>query len=87
MLLGSLAHNVLIWMRSWLSQVAPQLAGFGLLRLVRDVLGVSGFVELGELDSIRRIVLNRNTMLARRCIQAFRALLRSQRVAVRLSCV
>ncbi|MBA3438393.1 MAG: hypothetical protein H0T92_00800, partial [Pyrinomonadaceae bacterium] len=37
MLLGTLAHNVLIWTRRWLSAEAPKLASFGVLRLVRDV--------------------------------------------------
>ncbi len=84
MLLGSLAHNVLVWMRGWLSQVSPKLTGFGLLRLVRDVLGVSGFVELTMPGAIIRIVLNENSGLARLCLTAFRNLLRPQRVSVRL---
>src|SRR5579884_348091 len=33
--LEALAHNVLIWARSWLAPAAPTLAGYGLLRLVR----------------------------------------------------
>ncbi len=84
MLLTSLAHNVLVWMRSWLSQVAPNLAGFGLLRLVRDVLGVCGFVEFTGAGSIRRIVLTRNSKLARGCVKALRILLKPQRIGIRL---
>ncbi len=70
--------------RGWLSQVSPKLTGFGLLRLVRDVLGVSGFVELTMPGAIIRIVLNENSGLARRCLTAFRHLLRPQRVSVQL---
>jgi hypothetical protein len=42
MLLNSLAHNVLVWARDWLADEVPKLARFGTLRLVRDVLSVSG---------------------------------------------
>jgi len=84
MLLGTLAHNVLVWMRGWLSAGAPKLVGFGLLRLVRDVLGVSGFVEFTANGAISRLVLNGNSNLARLYLRAFRALLRPQRVSVRL---
>ncbi len=42
MLLGSLAHNVIIWARHWLA-VAP-LQHYGILRMVRDVLHISGFL-------------------------------------------
>jgi hypothetical protein len=52
--------------------------------LVRDVLGVSGFVELTQPGAIIRIVLNENSGLARLYLRAFRNLLRPQRVSVRL---
>jgi hypothetical protein len=29
-LLNQLAHNVLMWARGWLTEVAPQLARFGI---------------------------------------------------------
>ncbi len=71
-------------MRGWLSAGAPKLVGFGLLRLVRDVLGVSGFVEFTANGAISRLVLNGNSNLARLYLRAFHALLRPQRVSVRL---
>jgi hypothetical protein len=43
--LSTLAHNVLVWARRWLCPAAPRLAQVGLLRLVRDVLHISGFVD------------------------------------------
>src|SRR5439155_6959104 len=43
-LLGSLAHNVVVWARQWLSQPAAKLSGYGILRMVRDVFHVSGFL-------------------------------------------
>src|SRR5207244_7236548 len=35
MLLGSLAHNVIVWASRWLA--APKLRHYGILRMVRDV--------------------------------------------------
>ena len=84
MLLGTLAHNVLIWLRRWLSVDAPKLSGFGVLRLVRDVLGVSGFVEMEGTRTIKRIVLNRAAALARHSAEAIQALLTAEQVRVTL---
>lgn len=86
-LLSSLAHNVLVWMRGWLSHVSPKLTGFGLLRLVRDVLSVCGFVELTGAGVITRIVLNGNSGLARGCVRVFRRLLHPQHIGVRLGSI
>lgn len=71
-------------MHSWLNHTAPKFASFGLLWLVRDVLSVSGFVELHKADSIQRIVLNRNSELALGYANAFRRLLKLQRPGVGL---
>ncbi|MCA1612632.1 MAG: transposase [Acidobacteria bacterium] len=45
-LLNQLAHNALVWARRWLSELAPKLSRYGVLRLVRDLLHVSGIVEI-----------------------------------------
>jgi hypothetical protein len=59
-LLNQLAHNVLMWARGWLTEAAPKLARFGILRLVRDLMSVSGMIEVEPRKlSIERIVLNR----------------------------
>ena len=42
MLLGSLAHNVIVWARHWLA--SPSLHHYGTLRMVRDVFHISGFL-------------------------------------------
>jgi hypothetical protein len=84
MLLGSLAHNVLIWARRWLSTEAPGFARFGILRLVRDLLQISGFSEADPNGSITQIVLNRAALYADELAKAFEALLKSQRVTIRL---
>lgn len=82
MLLGALAHNVMIWAKRWLLAEAPKLKSYGVQRLVRDVLTVSGFIELGKSDVIRRVVLNRNSALARACLKAWQALLKREHVSV-----
>lgn len=44
-LLGTLAHNVLVWARGWLSLSEPRLKQYGVVRFLRDVLCVSGSIE------------------------------------------
>lgn len=56
-LLSALAHNVVVWSRAWLSEVS-KIRRQGVLRMVRDVFQVCGFVEVGAKNVIRRIVLN-----------------------------
>jgi hypothetical protein len=82
MLLGTLAHNVLVWARRWLTPAAPRLAGYGALRLVRDLLGISGFVEFALDATATRIVLNKGAPQASYLAEAFRSLLRPQQIAV-----
>jgi hypothetical protein len=84
-LLNSLAHNVLVWARRWMSAPAPKLKRYGLLRLVRDVLSVSGFLQINEDGEITSIVLNRSSAVARNFITAFQATLTDEGVAVELS--
>src|SRR5216684_8521833 len=49
-LLGSLAHNVVVWARRWLS--SPQIQRCGILRMVRDVFHVSGLLRLDASGSV-----------------------------------
>ena len=82
-LLNQLAHNVLMWARNWLTESAPKLARFGVLRLVRDLLSVSGMIEVDQRKLfIKRIVLNRAAPLASGFLSALRALLLPQQVSV-----
>jgi hypothetical protein len=83
-LLNSLAHNVLVWARAWMSAAQPKLKNYGILRLVRDVFGVSGFIETTEQGEIKGLVLNKGSALARSFILAFQALLGPQAIAVEL---
>jgi len=83
LLLSSLAHNVVVWSREWLSEVS-KVKRQGVLRMVRDVFHVCGFVELGAKSTIRRIVLNVTAAWARRCANPLRALLKPEHVRVSL---
>jgi hypothetical protein len=56
----------------------------GVLRMVRDVFHVRGFVGVRAKNVIRRIMLNGAAALARRCASPLRALLKQQRVRVSL---
>jgi hypothetical protein len=56
--LEALAHNLLVWARNWLAPFAATIAKFGMLRMVRDILHITGKVELTEHHHIRKIVLN-----------------------------
>jgi hypothetical protein len=82
-LLSALAHNVVVWSREWLSEVS-KLRRQGVLRMVRDVFQVSGFVEVGAKQAVRRIVLNGAASWARRCANPLRVLLKQQHVRVSL---
>lgn len=82
-LLNQLAHNVLMWARNWLMETAPKLMRFGILRLVRDLMSVSGMIELDQRKLlIKRIVLNRAAPLASGFLSALRALLLPQHVSI-----
>jgi hypothetical protein len=85
MLLGRLAHNVAVWAKGWLQAEAPKLEKYGVQRMVRDVFGVSGFIEVGGACEIKRIVLNRASNIARQCAKPFRELLKREHVSVILA--
>jgi Transposase DDE domain group 1 len=81
--LGTLAHNVLVWARRWLAPAVPQLARYGLVRLVRDIWGISGFVVHDpRTGTVLRLVLNRAAPLAPALAAALHLLLAPDHVAV-----
>ena len=84
MLLNVLAHNVLVWARGWLAPHLPQIERYGLLRLVRDVWHISGFVEQDRHGHLTRIVLNQLAPLARGLGLALQQLLTPTHVVVNL---
>lgn len=81
-LLGTMAHNVVVWARRWLQADAPKLKRYGVPRMVRDVMTVCGFVEMGQSGAIKRVVLNQTSTLGRHCAKALRSLLKPEHVRV-----
>lgn len=82
--LSVLAHNVLIWARGVLSRACPKLARLGILRLVRDLFTMSGWVQTNPQGQITRITLNRADPMARWLLMSLPTLLRQLNVDVNL---
>jgi len=84
MLLGSLAHNVVVWVQQWLGTSASPLQHYGPLRMVRDVFQVSGFLVFNALGQLVQIVLNQAAPLASVLASPLRKLLAPMHIALRL---
>ncbi len=82
--LNALAHNVIIWIRNWLAPHLPKLRHFGILRMVRDVFHVNGFVVFDPTTKISQITLNQADPLARGLTAGLLILLAPEHVAVTL---
>ena len=82
MLLGSLAHNVIVWARHWLA--SPSLHHYGTLRMVRDVFHISGFLLTDAFGQVVQLVLNQAAPLASALVHPLRELLACAQVAVNL---
>jgi hypothetical protein len=83
-LLGSLAHNVIVWARQWLSQPPAKLQGYGMLRMVRDVFHVSGFLLFDQMSHVFAITLNKDAPLAHTLVKSLCELLTPLHIAVQL---
>ncbi len=81
-LLGSLAHNVVVWARQWLT--SPQIQRYGILRMVRDVFHISGLLRFDAFTHVVEIVLNQDARLARSLIRPLRELLTPLHIVVSL---
>jgi hypothetical protein len=84
MLLSILAHNVVVWAKQWLVSESPRLMRYGVPRMVRDILHLSGFIEFDGASTIRRIVLNGASALAKQCAKSLRIMLKQEHVRVSL---
>ena len=82
MLLGALAHNVIVWARHWLA--SPTLHHYGTVRMVRDVFHISGFLLTDACGQVAQIVLNQTAPLASALVHPLRNLLACAHVAVNL---
>ena len=58
-----------------------------MLRLVRDVCSISGFIEADTAGEIKRIVLNRASPAAGHWVSALQALLQPQQIKVTMSSI
>lgn len=82
MMLGTLAHNLVVWAKRGLVAGVPRLKRYGVQRMVRDVMAVSGFLEMNESGSIKRVVMNKAAPLARQCAKCLHILLTQEQVRV-----
>lgn len=82
MLLASLAHHVIVWARRWLA--SPALQHYGMLRMVRDVFHMSGFLLTDVSGQVTEVVLNQAAPLASALVEPFGQLLAGVPVAVNL---
>lgn len=69
MLLGTLAHNLLIWSRRWLCrhsspQVASRLRHYGIKRMLRDLYHISGRLTFDRKGRLSTIALQSSSSLA-----------------------
>lgn len=70
-LLVELAHNLLLWARSWLAERAPRLRKYGIVRLIQQVWAIPGRVKLTEQEGVVRVRLRREHPRARDGCQGF----------------
>jgi hypothetical protein len=82
MRLRALAHNVIIWARHWLA--SPTLQHDGILRMVRDVFHISGFLLTDAGGQVTQMVLNQAAPLASALVHPLRKLLLCAQVAITL---
>jgi len=82
--LNALAHNVLIWAKRWLTRTVPGAARYGIQRMVRDLLAVTGTLQFDAAGRVTQIWLNDADALARRFLPAFQALAGPEHAAVYL---
>lgn len=89
LLLGSLAHNVVIWARSWLTSAEETatpspLLHYGILRMVRDVFHISGSLSFDASGKVVQIQLNQDAFLAHHIFPSLQRLLFPMHVAISL---
>lgn len=82
--LNALAHNTLVWARQWLTPYVPSMRSWGIMRMVRDVLHVSGQIVFDHHQRITQIILNRADPLAKGLAPGLFALLGSEFIVVNL---
>ena len=82
MLLGVLAHNVIVWATRWLAPHEPKLRRYGVKRMVRDIFHISGRIVRDRRGRIIQIILNQAAPLVRGLARSLDVLLRPSHIAV-----
>jgi hypothetical protein len=80
--LEALAHNTLVWVRRWLSPYCPHIRSWGMLRLVRDLCHMNGFILFDRAGHIRQIVLNQDDPVAEESSIGLASILAREQIAV-----
>jgi len=70
-LLGQLAHDLVIWNRNALAEVTPSFAKYGIQRMIRDVYGIAGEIRF-DADGKVHITLRENHRLAKSVLAGFK---------------
>jgi hypothetical protein len=83
--LNALAHNALVWCRGWMAKREPKLERVGFVRMLRDLLAVSGRVGLDHAGHIVSIELNAAAPLASELAAALEHLLARDGIHVGVS--
>lgn len=81
-LLGALAHNVIVWARSWLAPHEPKLRRYGMKRMVRDIFHLSGFLVHNARGKLIGLMLNERAPLVRGLARSLDVLLRPSHIVV-----
>jgi hypothetical protein len=64
-LLAQLAYNITTLVRDELAKHKPEMAHFGMLRMIRDAFSISGKIHFDETGKILQVVLNKTHTLAK----------------------
>jgi hypothetical protein len=88
MLLGTLAHNLLIWSRRWLAAASPEVAQrlrhYGIKRMIRDLYHIRGTLFFDAQGRLYAITLNSASSLTKLMLAPLRHLLAPASIAVNL---
>ncbi len=86
MLLGTLAHNLLIWSRRWRCRCGPKSAStlrqYGIKRMIRDLYHISGMLVFDRKGRLCSIALEASSSLAKLMHPPLRQLLSTSHIAI-----
>ncbi len=89
MLLGTLAHNLLVWSKRWITrhgppELAQRLQHYGMKRLVRDLYTISGMLSFDRKGRLCAITLFSASSLAKLIHASLHKMLALSHIAVTL---